>query len=126
MPPEKTLLIPSRADAITDAVNKVFSSTLSSGQLKKMRPDIKAAVVSSVEDIDIVEREDFLKLHTLRPAAEWHEDKGPSLWWILPIAEPPYCGTPGDSDWPGYHTHWSPLPKCEMLVASDGTETQGQ
>lgn len=27
----------------------------------------------------------------------------------FPIDEPPYVGTPLDSDWPGYHNHWTPL-----------------
>ena len=40
---------------------------------------------------------------------EWHEDYGAVLWWKFPIEEPPYCGTPLDGDWPGYHTHWTPL-----------------
>ncbi|NQX57525.1 hypothetical protein [Paenibacillus qinlingensis] len=35
---------------------------------------------------------------------EWHEDKGDVLWWSFPIQEPPYCGSPLDSDWPDYHT----------------------
>lgn len=50
---------------------------------------------------------DFLQA---RPIEEWHEDQGPVLWWKFPIEEPPYCGTPLDTDWPGYHTHWSLLP----------------
>lgn len=45
----------------------------------------------------------------LRPLAAWDHADGAVLWWKLPIEEPPYCGTPGDSDWPGYHTHWTPL-----------------
>ena len=66
-----------------------------------------------------------------RPADEWHEDIGPALWWVFPIAEPPYVGTPNDlghtvkvtiesvdglremyhqvGKWPGYHTHWTPI-----------------
>ncbi len=87
-----------------------------------MRPSIKAAVVGAVEDIDTVEREDFTKLHTLRPESEWHDDIGPALWWILPVNEPPYCGTPLDSDWTGGHTHWSPLPDCRLMAATDGVE----
>lgn len=77
---------------------------------------------------------------TARPLAEWHEDDGPVLWWKFPIEEPPYVGTPLDlgfevviethiwtseseskddpsgvrkffvGGWPGYHTHWTPLP----------------
>lgn len=41
------------------------------------------------------------------PLDEWHEDEGAKLWWKFPITEPPYCGTPLDTDWPGYHTHWT-------------------
>lgn len=64
---------------------------------------------------------------------EWHEDIGVVLWWTFPIREAPYCGTPLDlgqtvevevrmnaihphlsrfqvGGWPGYHTHWTPLP----------------
>lgn len=44
-----------------------------------------------------------------RPLDQWHEDDGPVLWWSFPIEEAPYVGTPLDSDWPGYHTHWTPL-----------------
>lgn len=44
-----------------------------------------------------------------RPANEWHEDLGAVLWWRFPIEEPPYCGSPLDTDWPGYHTHFTLL-----------------
>jgi hypothetical protein len=50
------------------------------------------------------------ELHTARPLDEWHEDEGLMLWWRFPIDEPPYVGSPLDDDWPGYHTHWSPIP----------------
>lgn len=68
-----------------------------------------------------------------RPISEYHEDMGPVLWWKFPIDEPPYVGTPMDlghtvevsvqavgvdkmmranvGAWPGYHTHFTPLPK---------------
>jgi hypothetical protein len=49
------------------------------------------------------------RFRRLRPRAEWHCDDGPVLWWTFPVAEPPWVGTPLDSDWPGYHTHWTPL-----------------
>lgn len=49
----------------------------------------------------------------LRPLDEWHEDCGPALWWRFPIEEAPYCGGPLDCDWPGYHTHWSPIPTVD-------------
>jgi hypothetical protein len=43
------------------------------------------------------------------PGEEYHEDMGAVLWWRFPIDEPPYCGGPLDDDWPGYHTHFTPL-----------------
>jgi len=51
-----------------------------------------------------------------RPLDEWEEDMSDVLWWRFPVDEPPYCGTPNCSDWPGYHTHWTPL-----VVPSDPT-----
>lgn len=45
-----------------------------------------------------------------RPLEEWGEDDGPCLWYAFPLQEPPYVGSPLDDDWPGYHTHWTPLP----------------
>jgi hypothetical protein len=48
-----------------------------------------------------------LAAHDAQPRSEWSEDIGPVLWWSFPIDEPPYCGTPLDSDWPDYHTHWT-------------------
>lgn len=45
-----------------------------------------------------------------RPGEEYHEDMGNMLWWRFPIDEPPYAGMPGDCDWPGYHTHFTPIP----------------
>ena len=45
-----------------------------------------------------------------RPLEEWHEDYGDVLWWIFPIEEPPYVGSPLDMAWPGYHTHWTLIP----------------
>ncbi len=62
-----------------------------SGQLAKLRAEIE-------------------RLHCVKPLAEWHEDMGPMLWWKFPIDEAPYAGGPNDSDWPGYHTHWTVIP----------------
>lgn len=68
-----------------------------------------------------------------RPLSEWTEDDGDVLWWRFPVTEAPYVGSPRclghtveawtqDSPeprvaarfmvggWPGYHTHWTPLP----------------
>jgi hypothetical protein len=53
---------------------------------------------------------DLEKLTTMRHRRHWHEDYGDVLWWTSPVEEPPYCGTPLDTDWPGYHRWWTPLP----------------
>lgn len=44
-----------------------------------------------------------------RTIDEWGEDNGDVLWWKFPIEEPPYVGSPLDANWPGYHTHWTPI-----------------
>lgn len=44
-----------------------------------------------------------------RPREEWDYEDGDVLWWKIPVEEPPYVGTPDSSDWPGYHTHWTPF-----------------
>ncbi len=45
------------------------------------------------------------------PLSEYHEDSGPVVWWTwqdgMWLGEPAWVGTPNDSDWPGYHTHWT-------------------
>lgn len=53
-----------------------------------------------------------------RPLADWHDDHGEVLWWKFPIDEPPYCGSPLCMDWPGYHTHWTPLPPLPVAPSA--------
>lgn len=50
-----------------------------------------------------------LETPVARPIDQWNESHGPALWWWFPIEEPPYAGSPLDDDWPGYHTHWTPI-----------------
>jgi hypothetical protein len=56
---------------------------------------------------------------TARPLSDWCEECGSVLWWRFPIMEPPWVGTPLDSDWPtvdedgqeqAYYTHWTSVP----------------
>ena len=56
------------------------------------------------------------------PAEQYHEDDGPVLWWRFPVVEPPYSGTPNDSDWPGYHTHFTPLPPAPVAPTQSPNE----
>lgn len=77
-------------------------------------------------DADTIEHhpdvETALAARVPRPACQWHEDMGDVLWWKLPVEEPPWVGTPNDSDWRGYHTHWTPLLVPEMSSeAADAT-----
>lgn len=62
-----------------------------------------------------------------RALGEWHEDDGPVMWWAWNgraagwAGEPAWCGTPLSSDWPGYHTHWTPHPAFP-IAAGGGKE----
>lgn len=51
----------------------------------------------------------FANLFTPRPLREWHEDMGECLWYEFPIVEAPYVGSPLSEEWPGYHTHFTPI-----------------
>lgn len=64
-----------------------------------------AKILAELEQV----KAEFARHRTFKSLEEWHEDHGAVLWWNLPIVEPPYVGTPLDSDWPDYHTHWTPL-----------------
>jgi hypothetical protein len=57
-----------------------------------------------------------------KPLADWDEDKGAVLWWRFPVEEPPYCGHPNCDDWPGYHTHWTPLIVPDAPAAAKTTQ----
>lgn len=56
-----------------------------------------------------------------RALADWHEDDGPVAWWAWCghewAGEPAWVGTPLDSDWPGYHTHWTAHPTIPLFDA---------
>ena len=84
-------------------------------------------------------RASYTDLHTPRPLSEWREDMGDVMWWFFPMTEAPWVGTPLDlgqtvsvcayngggkqigelkSDvggWPGYHTHFTPLPNYDEI-----------
>lgn len=51
--------------------------------------------------------EELKRLRTLRPRAEYHEDYGPVLWFLVPICEPPIVGWEEHAE--KYHTHWAPI-----------------
>jgi hypothetical protein len=71
---------------------------------------LKAQLTQKDQEISILKAE-VERLETPIPIDDWHEDMGDVLWWEFPIQEPPYCGTPLDILWPGYYTHFTPLPR---------------
>lgn len=62
-----------------------------------------------------------------RPLTEWNEHFGNVTWWRWEsngwAGEPAWNGTPDDSDWPGYHTHWTPHPN---MPAEPSTSVEGE
>jgi hypothetical protein len=69
----------------------------------------------------LADRVDAMAAPVARRIEDYHEDDGNVLWWVKPgidacvwetgvgTGEPPYVGTPEDSEWPGYHQWWTPL-----------------
>lgn len=76
---------------------------------------VHAVVQAAPQDVD-------LEPLIVRPLAEWHEDDGNVMWWAWCgntwAGEPGWYGQPRDSDWPGYHTHWTAHPKHPALIDS--------
>jgi hypothetical protein len=100
----------SAIDLLVESILHVFSRKMSTGALRQLAPDVKAAIERAGLYVDSKEHEALEKLCTLRPESEYTEDMGAVLWWTLPVEEPPYCGTPSDSGFHGYLTHFTPLP----------------
>lgn len=70
----------------------------------------------AVDPLDAAQRGMAVLQHMIEPVPlhEYHEDMGPVTWWTWDdhqwLGEPAYIGTPTDSEWPGYHTHFTPHP----------------
>jgi hypothetical protein len=84
--------------------------------------DLATRRALSLEEDERRQRERIAELESqlaARPALEllddWTEEDGCVLWWLFPITEPPYVGTPLDDEFPSYVTHWTrivvPAPK---------------
>jgi len=60
-----------------------------------------------------------------RREAEWHEDYGDVVWWTWRdgqwLGEAAFIGSPLGSDWPGYHTHWTPHPSFPAAPLPEDT-----
>ena len=59
----------------------------------------------------------------VRAVSQYGDGKG-GVWWLWNghgwAGDSPWCGTPLDSDWPGYHTHWTPAPPAP--TSAEGVE----
>lgn len=55
-----------------------------------------------------------------RPLEEWQEDMGDCVWWCWEegawLGEAAWIGSPIDSDWPNYHTHFTPHPDFPATI----------
>lgn len=77
--------------------------------LLEIADGIQEGFLAKTEGADEVVRR-LRELVTPRPRAEWHEDLGEVLWWVLPVQEPPYVGSPLEDGWEdGYYTHFTPI-----------------
>jgi hypothetical protein len=96
-------------------------------EFRAPRGVLSDALLKAAEDLLLLVTSNG-KSTAARPLDDWHVDDGPVLWWRVPVDEPPYAGTPLDSDWPGYHTHWTPMPaepaapggRLETAASGDG------
>lgn len=110
-------------NAIADAIEALAAqppapAPASDGEREELAQWIDSIMTPSFADPDGVIYRRFARAATLIrqpapapaavPAEQWHEDMGPVFWWRFPVEEPPYCGSPLDTDWPGYHTHFTP------------------
>lgn len=81
---------------------RVYPKWVAAGRLRQADADREIAAMRAVLDSLLA-----WVVPKARALSEWHEDVADVLWWRFPIAEPPYVGQPIDSDWPGYHTHFT-------------------
>lgn len=85
--------------------------------VKRQRPDDAIALYTAqpAQAVDLEHPQPMIA----RALAEWHEDDGNVLWWAWCgrewAGEPAWAGTPNDSDWPGYHTHFTPHPNFPII-----------
>lgn len=69
---------------------------------------VRCAAAQYIESLSPTVRK-YLNAAIAAPIEEYSSEMASVLWWEFPVVEPPYVGHPDCCDWPGYHTHWTPL-----------------
>jgi hypothetical protein len=82
------------------------------GDPKARLPEYHHWALPFIDDVTLDE------LRRAQPLDQWHEAEGDVLWWKFPVSEPPYVGSPLDTGWPGYYTHWT------RIALPDGPDRQ--
>lgn len=90
----------------------VIADTIEDGTLFKSGFISNAKLSAIVKDA-ISEVTELKNIRSVHGRDDWHEDDGDVLWWVLPVTEPPFIGSPLDDNFPGYHTHWT---RCPMPI----------
>ena len=108
-----------RAEAYADAIVGALRAELAAA-----RDALGAAWTQSGATLaeGIVAKTKFLErlgAFEFHPRSKWHEDIGDVVWWRLPVAAPPYVGTPGDSGWVDVYTHFSRLPSNDEIESAE-------
>ena len=116
------VLIRARA-ALAEADEPVAPTPPADGEVAELVVELRRfRSVSCHRAAELLERQalvpeaDWSRQEVAFPGEQYHEDMGAVTWWRLPVNEPPWVGTPNDSDWPGYHTHFTPAPPVPVNV----------
>jgi hypothetical protein len=90
---------------------------------RRLRPQEPAGLIGKTVTVG---RPQVDEAPVARPLSEWHEDHGDGVWFTWRdgrwLGEPAWIGTPIDSDWPGYHTHYLPHPQFPAALTEAGHE----
>lgn len=106
---------------LVGSVPDYIESQLSEFVGQKNTSEARATIVDKLDSL-VRHAEPVLRA---RPLEEWHEDHGNVVWWAWDndrkewFGEPAYIGKPLDSDWPEYHTHWTPHPAFPAAPTSE-------
>ena len=76
------------------AKKQLATAEATAAELKQELADQEAEKLVLVK-----ENQKLANLGVFYPADDWHDELSDVLWWRFPIVEPPYVGSPLDTDW---------------------------